>query len=137
MEQLPSSKPTISDKEKAKWWDAPRVKYPTEKGYYWVTAEGEKLELHEMKTWHIFNALRMIWNHTVPYQYRLIPYKPYTGIDRWPKQSRRRHVRNLYTELCNRDDITKRMQKELETIARYLIENGVKLNTSQKLLPPA
>jgi len=116
-------------KTKAELWNEIGNTYPVDPNFLWVTQEGEITYPKAMSTWHLFNSLRMIWNHTVAPQYRLIPYKPYKGIDRWPKGMRRRAIRNLFNELMNRPDVNSRMQKELATIEQHV------RHYSRKLLP--
>lgn len=43
----------------------------------WVTQDRQILEISEMDTRHIFHCVRMLWNHTVPIKYRLLPYRRY------------------------------------------------------------
>jgi hypothetical protein len=55
----------------AKAWDTPQV-YLLRKGTFsWTTREGVVIFVEHMTTSHLFNCVRMIFNHTVPPHLRL------------------------------------------------------------------
>jgi hypothetical protein len=79
-----------------------------------------------MSTWHLFNSFRMIWNHTVKREYRIYPYKRYKKID-WPREKIASAVINLFHELMNRNNRTKRMDDELQIMRETLQRHGKNL----------
>ncbi len=43
----------------------------------WLTHDKGSIKPKEMATTHLFNTIKMIWNHTVPEDMKLKPYKKY------------------------------------------------------------
>jgi len=110
---------------KAELWDRvttiPRVdRFPIDSNFLWQTMEGELLRLPEMQTTHIWNSLKMIWNHRVASPYKIIPYKEYKGIEEWSADHTKWTVLNLYNELMNRSDRTPFMNECLRKMAEYM-----------------
>src|SRR6266404_3577718 len=124
METLSLVKPN----RKSEIFDSGRVdRYPVDPDFVWVTQEGEHIPPKEMNVHHLYHALRMIWNHSVPVEYRFLPFKPYHL--RISRNRRRRCVANLYSELMNRTNRTPQMDATLETMAAWVIMS------EQKSLP--
>ena len=87
--------------------------------FKWITKYGERLSPKEMSTGHVFYSLRMLWNHTVPQEKRLRPYKEYAF--RNPNEEYwRKAVLNLLYELSTRDDVAQFMIDDLVSMARHL-----------------
>lgn len=118
---------SLRDKQQAELFDVKPQKYPVDPNYFWITQKGESVHPTNMNTWHLFNSLRMIWNHTVPLEYTFMPYKPYHL--RITKKRRAEGVRNLFMELMNRSNRTEQMNSVLRQMAAYVV--GVK----EKKLP--
>lgn len=68
----------------------------------------------EMTTSHLFYTLRMIWNHTMPENIKLTPYKKYKFgpyyTDRYIKEA----ITRIGAELFTRTDINKNFMNELQ-----------------------
>lgn len=97
--------------------------YPIDPNFRWLTMKREVLTPQEMSTPHLYNCLKMIWNHTIPPAFRLIPYKPYKGIEKWTKKTRRWAITNLFNELMNRTDRSKWIDAGLFQMAEHLVAN--------------
>src|SRR6266436_216625 len=105
---------------KAEAFNSGRVdRYPVDPDFIWQTQEGELLHPTEMSVFHLYHSLRMIWNHTVPVEYRFLPYKPYNY--RAGRLQRKRAVANLFSELMNRPNRPKYMDDCLAVMAHYII----------------
>jgi hypothetical protein len=113
----------LSNAEKAKRFnhnplsDLPPMLDPE---FRWVTMELDIVTTRQMNTWHLFNCLKMIWNNTVPKHCHVLPYKAYSGIDKWPKESRQHAVTCLFHELCLRPDITENMKRVLREMFSHM-----------------
>lgn len=75
-----------------------------------------------MKTTHLFYALRMIFNHTVPAPYRLKEGRRYSGPSSWPISYRRQAVAAFITELIRRKPLPDWMLAQLEQMQRVVNE---------------
>ena len=104
-------------------WD---FKYPVDPNFFWQTQEGDIVHPSEMTTWHLFNCLRMIWNHTVRLDYRIHPYRRYRNID-WPREQIYRAIQNLFNELMNRPDRAPRMEQEIAYMKQVVFTYGIKM----------
>ena len=127
-----------TNEEKAKAWDGPLSALPPmiDPTFRWMTQDGDVLTTREMSTWHLFNSLKMIWNHTIPIQFRFLPYKPYKGIINWNPKLRRRAISCLFHELTLRPDRTKKMDEVIATMQQYILHHKQEcLHTNRKTLP--
>lgn len=43
----------------------------------WKTQDGRRLQIGDMETSHLFNTVRMLWNHFAPAHYQLHPFRKY------------------------------------------------------------
>lgn len=84
--------------------------------WVWRTASGESLLPEQMETRHVFNTLRMIWNHVAPEDLRLHPYRRYRSI--YSREYMLEAVQHLATELAGRRDLTHLQQRELDEMVR-------------------
>lgn len=82
--------------------------------FRWRTQKDEWLLPSEMETRHLFYTLRMIFNHSVPDNLALKPYKPY-WFDPviYNKKYITEAIRNLAYELATRDDIKEAWNNDL------------------------
>lgn len=112
----------LTNKEKARLFDNPLSNLPPmlDPNFRWETMECKILTTREMNTWHLFNSLKMIWNNTVPAHCRVSNFKPYSGIDKWPKRLRQHAITCLYHELCLRPDVTKDMIRVLREMMAHM-----------------
>lgn len=128
----------LTNKQKAKYWKNPLSALPPmlDPEFRWMTMDNRILTVREMSTYHLFNSLKMIWNHTTPIQYRFLPYKPYKGIINWNPESRRRAIFCLSHELALRPDINATMLDVLGKMAHYVRSHGQQiLHTRTKDFP--
>lgn len=74
--------------------------------FLWVTHKGKEIVLpREMATPHLFYALRMIYNHSVPPCFRVGEFKRYIDVPNWDPRYRAQAIRAFVAELTKRDDI--------------------------------
>lgn len=83
------------------------------KGLTWRTQTGQELLITEMKTSRLFFAVRMLWNHFCPEEYRILPFKVYNI--QLSKEYIVSRTHGLLEELLNRDanDLTSKQVSEL------------------------
>ncbi len=67
----------------------------------WRTQDNELIPYSQMRTSHLFFALRMIWNHTAPVKWQVQGGR-YYGPERWSLAVRQRKVKALVAELNRR-----------------------------------
>lgn len=99
-------------------------KYPVDPRFRWVTMDCQVLKAQEMRTSHLFNALKMIWNNSVDTQWIIQPYTEYTGVRKWKPEQRRFAVVNIFNELMNRPDRSKGMDDALRKMAEWAAKHG-------------
>lgn len=86
-------------------WMARRTGIPQDEPFTWYTHDDDALDPADMATPHVFYALRMIWNHSVPEIWRVGDYKKYSDVPRWSAAYRQRAIEELTRELVSRDDV--------------------------------
>lgn len=75
----------------------------------------------------------MIWNHTVPEECIIMPYRKWGGAPTWhpnPKRNKELQlhaVTNLFLELMNRPDRTKGMNDGLQAMSEMMLKLYKKL----------
>lgn len=72
--------------------------------FLWYSHKGERYLPADMATQHLFYALRMVWNHSVPEIWRVGDYPRYADVPNWPESYRRRAITELASELAQRED---------------------------------
>jgi hypothetical protein len=88
----------------------------------WKTQDGERIPYTQMRTSHLFYALRMIWNHTAPAELRIEGGR-YDGPESWSVEVRRRKVTLLVAELSRRKPLPAWMVEQLKQMrAKGLLE---------------
>lgn len=77
------------------------------KPFMWLTHGGELKRLSEMPTPHLYYALRMVWNHGVPADFRtpesIHPVKLYSDVPKWSSQYREAAIIEFARELNTRN----------------------------------
>lgn len=58
----------------------------TNSNWLWKTKTHEWLDPKEMSTAHLYNTVKMIWNHSVEEKYRIVPYTKYVFGGTYTKQ---------------------------------------------------
>lgn len=98
----------------------------------WHTKDGLLLDISDMETDHIINCLKMIWNHTVPVEYKIFPFRHYPGLTE-RIESRKSLYRQAIREFCK--ELQKR-KDSLNMLERYTLKkiddrlkNNIKLLT--------
>ena len=74
------------------------------KDFIWVDQTGISHTLESMTTHHVFYTIKMIWNHVVPPELQLKPFKQYNLGPQFTNKFCRRAVDALLAELKTRDD---------------------------------
>ena len=85
--------------------------------FHWRTQEGEVLTPPEMETSHIFNCVRMIFNHTAPEEMKLRPFKHWPSWEDVPAIQKRVCVMAFLTELSRRTDLNPSQLSQLRHMA--------------------
>ena len=74
------------------------------KGFIWIDQMGIPHTMESMTTHHLFYSIRMIWNHIVPLELQVKPFKQYNLSSRFTEKFCKRAVNALLAELKTRDD---------------------------------
>lgn len=100
--------------------------------YKWKCNDGRRLTVQEMETKHLFNTIKMIWNHCCPANLQLTPFKQW-NLNIEPNYAKH-GVQLMLEELATRKDIKpymldslKKMQEGLEQYLNHphpLLGNG-------------
>jgi hypothetical protein len=71
----------------------------------WLDQNGGHHAPAQMDTHHLFYSIKMMWNHIVPDEYKILPYKKYRlGPKRFTKEYCKLAVYELSKELFTRKD---------------------------------
>lgn len=85
-----------------------RIPQPPDENFLWATHKGEHvLKLADMATPHLFYALRMLFNHSVPPCFR-VPgddFLRYVDVPNWNPAYRAQAIRAMRIELIQREDL--------------------------------
>lgn len=73
--------------------------------FAWRTQNNTMISPAAMTTQHLYYTLRMIWNHAVPEEYKLHPYKVYSFGGFYTKEYILSAIKELMKELCKRKDL--------------------------------
>ena len=74
----------------------------------------------EMDTHHLYFTLRMIWNHSVPPNMRMLPYQPYSFGKFYTFEYMGEAVKHIYRELKTRKDMRPEWIKGLVHIRKCI-----------------
>lgn len=72
--------------------------------FVWYTHTNEAMDVEDMATPHVFYALRMVWNHSVPQVLKVGDGPNYPDVRRWCETYRRAAIDTLANELSQRED---------------------------------
>jgi hypothetical protein len=95
--------------------------------FLWETHDGERMLLTKMATGHIFNAFRMLFNHTVPPAFRVGEFVRRGDVPFWPMNYITQAMAAFRVEFLSRDDIEPWMKHEMDDMhknAEHLIIFG-------------
>lgn len=91
--------------------------------FIWTTQTGEQIAVCDMETSHLFNTVRMIFNHSVPHAFRIEGGRYDLRV---PAQVRAEALRSMLIELSSRNDLTyyhKRRLQHMASVVRDLATN--------------
>ncbi len=102
-----------------------------QKAFRWKDRDHNFHYPKDMATRHLFFTLRMIWNHSVPDQLKILPYTEYHFSPFYTVEYMTEAVRHLATELATRKDLTPYYIKCLQKIQGCInIHNETQLLTT-------
>ena len=85
--------------------------------FTWRTHEGEDLRPSQMDTLHLFHTVKMLWNHTVPDEQQIKPFRQWSLY--FDADERKEAMKEMLAELKRRTDksaLTSAQMVELCTI---------------------
>lgn len=95
-----------------------------EKDFLWRTQTGEFKKITDMHTCHLYNTFKMIWNHSVPEEMKVLPYKKYSFGKYYTNDYVREAIKNMILELQSRQDLSSVQLAELlqmkSNLQRYI-----------------
>lgn len=113
-EEIVESNPTMDDEDTGSDYSTQewrslrsvldRVLGPGGGRFVWYTHTGEAMDVEDMATPHVFYALRMVWNHSVPQVLKVGDGPNYPDVRRWCDSYRKAAITTLANELAQRDD---------------------------------
>lgn len=92
----------------------------TADSFIWKTKDGRLLKPADMDTTHIFNTIKMLWNHTAPESMKIQPYIFYADISSWSHDKIRDAVINFAGEIINRKDLTIKQKSDFEIMLNHI-----------------
>ena len=94
--------------------------------FKWRDKRGQFHKPKNMETRHIFYTLRMIWNHSMPEEAKIRPYREYDFNPFYTKEYMQFAVLALAMELSDRYDLSFKSQNQLQFMLDYLSAQHVK-----------
>lgn len=91
--------------------------------FRWQTQDGLRLKPIDMDTRHLYMTVRMLWNHTMPVEFKLGPYHRYQLGDRFTEEYIKLSFRVLMSELVTRPDIEDAWMHGIAHMVRCLNQN--------------
>jgi hypothetical protein len=86
--------------------------------FIWRTHTGQSRYVSDMASPHIFYALRMIFNHSVPPAFRVLrpgeTMNRYPDVPNWTPEYRQTAISAFTRELCSRDDLEPELQAQFD-----------------------
>ena len=87
--------------------------------FRWRQATGQLVCPKQMATRHLFYTLRMIWNHSMPKEARIEPYRRYRFGERHSPEYLKVAIVAIGTELAARDDLADDLSEQLLRMMNY------------------
>jgi hypothetical protein len=84
-----------------------------------MSANGVLMCPKEMATRHLFYTLRMIWNHSMPEEARIEPYRRYLFGRRHNPEYLKVAIIAIGMELAERDDLDDELSEQLLRMMNY------------------
>lgn len=104
--------------------------------FVWRTHDGRELTPQEMETKHLFNTLKMVWNHSCPVRAQIRPFKRWWFGPSYTKTYMANAVRFMYAELLTRqldDYMTADLRWMEQWFRKSLRENAKCMKMNQEL----
>ena len=95
--------------------------------FQWRSREGVFHRIDQMKTRHLFYAVRMIWNHSMPENARSQSYIKYDFSPFYTEDYMRRALSAMCPELLQRTDLTPFQKAEIDRWRAYFCNRGLML----------
>lgn len=92
----------------------PNRQMQTQAPFIWESNDGKMNAVTKMATPHLFNILRMLFNHSVPPAFRVGPFTRRENVDKWPLDYKMQAGTAIVNELCERTDFELCMQLEIK-----------------------
>ena len=94
--------------------------------FVWKTSKDEFISIDQMEARHLFFTVRMIWNHTMPEDAKLRPFRRYEFGPYYTSGYMAKAVRAMVPELGRRMIELKAWQiRDLYFMAAYIRANGL------------
>lgn len=90
-------------------WKSVGKEHPVNPNFFWETSGGCQLHPKNMRTFHLFNALEILWHR-----------KPFWSTHIMVLRSEA--IANLFNELMNRADRTEYMEQKMRKIAQSVVK---------------
>lgn len=115
--------------ERSQETDLVPTSFELDTGFRWLASSGRRWDPSEMETRHLFNTIRMIWNHSAPDHLQFKPFRRYMFSSFYSQEYFRDAVNALGAELSLREDMTaaqkrilREMGKRFEQYCAYRLE---------------
>ena len=92
--------------------------------FQWKDSQGNLHYPEDMETRHLFFTFRMIWNHSMPEEYKLHPYRKHSFSGFYSYEYIKKSLYNISAELFMRKDIAPHWQSQLEYM-RLVFRDGI------------
>lgn len=102
------------------------------RSFRWRDKDGIMHPVEEMSTRHLFYTVRMIWNHSVPEEFRLRPYRPYKFSTFYTPRYMSDGVGAMLDELSRRENIP----AEFLSALKYMCSTAAQLFQVKLDAPP-
>jgi len=84
---------------------------------YWTTNKGEKLKISDMKTLHLFNSLRLVYNKLVPPNYRIDVKDASNFNATFPSEEGKYILQVMFYQIGKRENLTDEQFDKLQAMA--------------------
>ena len=111
----------------------PSANYALDKTWRWKDRKHNFYYPKDMETSHLFNTLKMIWNHTMPVKVGI--YNAYTFPAFYTDAYMKQAIKHLTIELAKRNDLYPSSQMQLRFMVNWLARNQIGFEGFSSLLP--
>src|SRR5690242_8232618 len=71
----------------------------------WCDSRGVWHRIKDMDSVHLWNTIKMLWNHTVPLEYRIGQVINHPSVTTWPIAFKKKAFTLLFREFYNRSEV--------------------------------